>query len=653
MRRIGTIPLGAALLVLTVTAYLPLWNNHFVDLDDTLYITANPDVSGGLSWSSFGWAWATFHGNYWQPVSWLSLQFDAHFFSGQTADGQPILSARAFHLDNLCWHCGSTFLLFTLLQRLTGTRWRSFLVAALFALHPLHVESVAWATERKDVLSVFFGLVTVWAYIAYAAQPGWRRYLVMLSLFALSLMCKPMLITLPFALLLLDYWPLRRVSPRRLVLEKLPLMAVSALFLLLVVLAREQTEGGVSLERLPLSARFANAGAAYGWYLLHTVWPFQLGVLYLHPGNDWSPVSVAAGVGALVALTALTTWQVRRRPWLLVGWLWFVVGLLPVIGLGQGGDQAWADRFTYWPHIGLFLAVVWGLSEVVERLHIPTAACGVAAALVVGCCGALTWIHVGYWHDPETLWNQTLSVSATNHRAHCNLGLYYLGAGRLDVAANHFAEAVRLRPSNADYHFFWGTVLQALGNEEVAAEQLQEAIRRMEETAKRRQEPVERCPNYGSAWQNLGVIRLNQEQPTAAAECFGNVLVAQPEAADARAGLGRALWAVGRRQEAVDLFQDALRRNLNEADAWHGLGVAFLTRGDLRKAIEALTTAVRLRPYSVMALSDLGVALDRHGQCTEAVSQHFAAACKFNSSGITYWRPETSALRRPKPCRAP
>jgi tetratricopeptide (TPR) repeat protein len=625
MRRFGTAYLCAGLFAMTVAAYLPLWHCDFVDLDDTLYITGNPNVIGGLSSSGCRWAWTNLRAGYWQPVSWMSLQFDAHFFSSHTSDGRTILSARAFHLDNLCWHCGSSLLLFTWLQRVTAARWRSFLVAALFGLHPLHVESVAWAAERKDVLSVFFGILTLWAYVHYAAEPGWRRYLLMAAVYTVSLLCKPMLMTLPFVLLLLDYWPLRRTAPVRLALEKLPLLALAAACAVITLLSREASGGGVSLERLPLSARLANAGTAYGWYLLHTVWPGRLTVLYLHPVNDWSPWAVGAGVGALVSLTVLAVWQRRRRPWLLVGWLWFAGSVVPVIGLTQGGDQAWGDRFTYWPHIGLFIAAIWGLAELVERLHLRAAVSGTVGALVLGCLGALTWLQAGYWHDTETLWEHALTVSDANHRAHCNLGLYDFGHGRLDAAEGHFAEAVHLRPSNGDYHYYLGVVLLALGKENDAAEQLQEAVRRLEEAAERRREPAEQNPNLGNAWQNLGMIRLEQGQPEVAAACFRKVLELQPEAADARAGLGRALWTAGRRSEAVELFQDALRRDPNEPDAWHGLGVAYLTQDDRTKALEALNTAVRLRPYSVMALSDLGVALDRDGQWVDAAARQFAA----------------------------
>jgi tetratricopeptide (TPR) repeat protein len=611
MRRLGTAHLCAGLLALTVAAYLPLWNNGFVNFDDRLYITENPAVTKGLSWSGLRWAWTNFHVGYWQPVSWMSLQFDAHFFSSHTPDARTILSARAFHLDNLFWHCGSVVLLFTWLQRLTAARWRSFLVAALFALHPMRVESVAWAAERKDVLCVFFGLLTLWAYTRYAAEPGWRRYVVVAGVYALSLLCKPMLMTLPFALLLLDYWPLHRPSFGRRVLEKLPLVALGAASGVVTAFTRNQTQTAVTLEMLPLSARLANAATAYGWYLVHTAWPRSLGVLYPHPESEWDLSAIIAGAGALLGLTALAAWQLRRRPWLLVGWLWFVVALLPVIGLAQGGSQAWADRFTYWPHIGLFVAVVWGLGELAERSRIAAGTLGTAGALVLGCFGVLTWLQVGYWKDSQTLWEHTLAVTESNHSAHANMGILSMEEGRLERAESHFAEAVRLRPRSAEYHYSLGVVLLSLGRDDDAAGQLRTA--------------VQLEPAFGDAWHNLGMAHLRQERPAAAAACFRKALELQPEAADARAGLGRALWADGKRSEAIEAFRFALNYDANEADSWHGLGVACLTRGDLSGAVAALTTAARLRPNSVSVASDLAVALDRDGQWTEAASRLFEA----------------------------
>jgi tetratricopeptide (TPR) repeat protein len=617
--------LGAALLALTIVAYWPLWHNDFIDFDDEQYITDNRHVTGGISARNFGWAWSTFHGIYWQPISWLSLQLDAHLFSTYSATGEPIPSPAAFHGQSLFWHAASTLLLFGLLNRLGAGRWRSFLVAALFAVHPLHVESVAWAAERKDVLSVFFGLLAVWAYVSYAAAPGWRRYAVVVGAFALSLLSKPMLLTLPFALLLLDYWPLRRlwpdppadsaertaVPPLRLVLEKVPLLVLATAIGFLTFQGRVQAGSVTPLQVLPLSARLANAATAYGWYVAHTFFPGGLAVLYPHPHGNWAILPVVAGVGLLLGVTLLACWQARRRRWLIVGWLWFVGSLVPVIGLAQGGEQAWADRFSYWPHIGLFVAIVWGLAEGVERFRIPVAVSGAAAALGLGGLALLTWNQVGYWHDTLTLWEHALAVTEGNYVAHVHCGERHLKQSRPDLAERHCAEAVRILPGSPQICFALGQALLTLGKNDEAAVQFRDA--------------VQSDPANADTWQNLGVSRLRQGRPTQALRSFRKVLELQPDSADALGGLGHALWRTGQCDEAVRSFQAALEHNHNSADAWNGLGVAYLTQGNLEEANEAFVRAGRLNPQLVSACSNRGVALARQGRWADAVTCHSAA----------------------------
>jgi tetratricopeptide (TPR) repeat protein len=478
--RVGNAWLFAVLALLTVTAFLPVWKNGFVDIDDDWYITANPRVIQGWTPQGFEWAWTTFRGKYWQPLSWLSLQLDAHLFSTQSAAGERVLSPAAFHGQSLCWHVASVLLLFALWQRLTGARWRSFLVAALFAVHPMRVESVAWATERKDVLSVFFGILTLWAYGRYAEKRSWWRYLAVAAAFSLSLLSKPMLMTLPFMLLLLDYWPLCRMSSAvlpdgsmrsapaplsvsRLLLEKALFFALAAGIAVVTAIARDQTKAAVPLSDLPMSARLANALTAYGSYVLNTFYPVHLAVLYPHPLENWSMASVLAGAGLLLVISLISLRMAKQWPWLIVGWFWFVVALLPVIGFAQGGPQALADRFCYWPHIGLFVAVAWGLGELVERQRIPSLFCGIGGASVLGCLAVLTWIQVGFWHDPLTLWQRALAVTERNAEAHDHLGKYYLERGQVDEAEYHFAEAFRIEPRSLDHRRSLSITLQRPG----------------------------------------------------------------------------------------------------------------------------------------------------------------------------------------------
>jgi hypothetical protein len=452
MTRFRTATLCAALLALTVAAYLPIWNNHFIDLDDGTYITDNPGVMEGLSWSGFCWAWTNQDAPYRQPLTWLSLQFDAHFFSSLSPDGKVLLSPAAFHGQSLFWHAASVLLLFGLLGRLRGKAWPSFLVAALFAVHPMHVESVAWAAERKDVLCVFFGLLALAAYLRHVRRPSKLLYLGVLAAYSASLLSKPMLISLPLLLLLLDYWPLRRfgagtepLSLRRLIVEKIPLFVLALVMAILTLESRADHGALVSLDALPLSARLANALTAVGWYLASTLCPVRLAILYPHPYDDWSGWQALAGAACLLSVTALALWQGKRRPWLLVGWGWFLVSLAPVLGLAQGGAQAWADRFSYWPHIGLFVALVWEARAALARWRIGMLVSRGAAALVLGSLAALTWVQVGHWRDSVTLWEHTLAVTVDNARAHQHLSLGYRKQGRLAEADFHIDRAHALQ----------------------------------------------------------------------------------------------------------------------------------------------------------------------------------------------------------------
>jgi tetratricopeptide (TPR) repeat protein len=422
--------------------------------------------------------------------------------------------------------------------------------------------------------------------------------------------------TLPFVLLLLDYWPLARLRPaaaswRKLVLEKVPLFVLAAGSGVATLLAREHEGTLVPLGALPLSDRLANAATAYAWYLSHTVWPAHLAILYPHPERNWSVPAAVAGVAVLLAGSLLSLWQLRRRPWLAVGWFWFVGTLLPVIGLAQGGMQAWADRFSYWPHIGLFVAGVWGLGSLAERFRIPAGLLGPVTALALGSLAVATWVQLGYWRDAVTVWERALAVTKDNQGAHLNLGEQYAGRGRLDESEKQFAEAVRLRPDVVEAQYSLATILLALGREEEAADHFREVL--------------VRAPTNTDAWHNLGLARLRQGKPELAVRSFRKVLELQPDSPDTLAVLGQALWRTGKRPEALQALRAALDANPECADAWNGLGVAHLTEGRLPEATEAFSRAQSLSPLLVSAQSSLGVALGRQGRWAEAVTWHVRA----------------------------
>jgi tetratricopeptide (TPR) repeat protein len=645
MRRVSvSVLVSAGLVVLVLAAYAPLWVNQFIDLDDGLYVWQNPHVLGGLTGPNVAWAWTTSHAGFWFPLTWMSLQLDATLSPGLRL-GDQASPAAVFHGQNLFWHAATAVLLFWTLRRLTGSLWCSALVAALFAVHPLHVESVAWATERKDVLSTFFLVLTVLAYAHYAERPTAGRYFLVLASFVLGLLAKPMLVTLPFALLLLDFWPLHRwrrapepmtvkeserkksggkdtaVPPapvfgrgsRGLLLEKVPLLAVAVAAAVVTVLAQRTTRAVRPLSDIPLSARLANAVVSYGWYLEKTFWPAGLEVFYCHPRGNWQWGPVLAAAAAVAAITAGAVAGARRWPWLAVGWLWFLGTLVPVIGLVQSGDQARADRFVYVPHVGLFVALAWAAAALADRLRVRAAVRAAAACLCLAGLATATWVQVGYWHDQETLFAHTLAVNPDNHRAHYNVANYYArraaaegDPGLLRLAREHYDRAIALQP---DYRYYGG-----LGVLLVSAEQFTQAQEQLEKA-------LALNPDAAEVWHMLGVARLRAGRPAQAEQALRRALEIDPDAADRRAELGNALWKQGRTADAEAQWQQALRANANEPEALVGMGTLLLKQGRDREAARRLAAGAR----SPEQLSLLGLALGRLGLWPQAVQAQQAA----------------------------
>ena len=462
----------------TLAVFVRVIHFEFLNYDDPLYVTANPRVQQGLSVEGIRWAFTTFTAANWHPLTWISLMLD-----GSIGGPGPLV----FHLTNVILHLANVLLLFFLLDRMSGRPRRSAVVAALFAIHPLHVESVAWIAERKDVLSTLFLLLTLIAYARFVEQPDLPRRLAVVLLFALGLLAKPMLVTLPILLLLVDAWPLRRSAPwRSLVLEKLPLFALSIATGALTVAAQHRAETVGSLAGYPLGVRVANAIVATATYLGRTIWPTRLAVFYPHPGASLGAVAVA---GSAVVLFALTSWAIRlrrNRPYLLIGWGWYLVTLAPVVGIVQVGWQARADRYTYIPLIGIFLAVVWAVSEGLAAR--PVLLSSLAWAVVVPL-GITAFVQAGYWRDSETLFRHALAVTDDNAVAHSNLGTALLRRGVLPEAEGHFTEAVRINPYFAEAHSNLGVALGRQG--------------RIDEAILEWQRALELQPDYPDARRNL------------------------------------------------------------------------------------------------------------------------------------------------------
>jgi tetratricopeptide (TPR) repeat protein len=637
--------LGVLLALLTLAVFLPAVRHDFVSFDDDLYVSENPAVLSGLTWANLRWAFTTLHAGYYQPATWVSLQLDAQLFGGRP---------WGFHLGNVLWHTANVVLVFAVLRRLTGDLGRSAAVAALFAVHPLHVESVAWVTERKDVLSLFFGLVTLLAYAAWVERRGTWRYLLVLAAFALALVAKPMLVTLPFVLLLLDFWPIQRVklvAPREppasqsaicnlqsVIVEKLPLFALSFAMAALTVHAHWRTGGLVPLDHLPFGARLANAVVACAWYLGKTFWPVGLAPFYPYRTHELTDGQVVASAGLLLAVTAAALAVIKTRPYLAVGWLWFLGTLVPVLGLLQAGEQPVADRFTYFPHLGLFLMVVWGVAGVLP----PALPRALAAALTVAACLALavcSRLQLAHWQDSRSVLEHALRVTEDNPAAHNALGTALAKQGRLEAARAHFSEAVRLDPRSVKARLNLGQALLALGRPAEAVGPYREALRLHsgaamahfhlgvalyqsgQSRAARDQfaEAVRLDPELTLARFNMGIVLAEEGDTAGAVSQWRRALDLDPESAAAvHAQLGRVLLRAGRCEEAAEHYREALRREPGSASTAYQAGRAAARCGRPEEAEEAFRRAIRLEPGMVHGRCALALLCARRGKQEEA-----------------------------------
>jgi tetratricopeptide (TPR) repeat protein len=623
----------------------------FVNADDGDYVAANQHVLAGLSIDGVQWAFTTFHAHNWHPLTWLSLQLDSQLFG---------TSAPVYHRTNVVLHAVNTLLLFWLLQRLTGAMWCSALVAALFGLHPTHVESVAWISERKDVLSALFWLLTMAAYAWYAERPSMGRYVLVVLAFVLGLMAKPMLVTLPTVLLLLDYWPLRRwpaeqphatryapASWHWLVVEKLPLFVLAAASIVLTLAA--QTRLVRTLEQMSLSARVGNALVSWVQYIVMTLWPVNLAMDYPHPGNalpTWQPVVAAVFlIGASVALL----WGGRTRRYLAVGWLWYLGTLVPVIGLVQAGGQAMADRYNYIPSIGLFIILAWGLADwcaqTSTRVRWAAGLCGAAVAL----CALLTPLQVHHWRDSEALWRHALAATKESSAAHNQLAMALADKGKPGEALEHFERGLQLGPYARTYGYM-GRVLLELDNLEEAAKNLQRAVSLepdwasahlwLARTRKRQGRPQDAVPEFNAALalnEHLNEARLELVDALAELGDFDKsreqleiLMRADPQSASLHQELGRLYKRQGKLAEAVACYDRALALEPGFHEAWNNKGVALEGLDQFAAAAEAYRHAVDLQPEQVVYRLNFAHALWENRERASAASQ-FSVAFRLNS----------------------
>jgi tetratricopeptide (TPR) repeat protein len=645
----------ALLVVVTVALYWPATSHDFVNYDDPAYVTNNAQVQAGLTWQGLVWAFGQLHGEqtYWHPLTWVSHMLDCQLFG---------LKPAGHHLVNLLCHTVNTILVFLVFRQMTGAVWRCAVLAALFGLHPLQVDTVAWVAERKNLLGALFWLLTMWGYSGYVEAHRLESkvqnlrsrftfhvshfYLLSLFCFVLGLMCKPVLVTLPFVLLLLDYWPLGRLRTQGLrlkpllplVWEKLPFFALAAASSLVTLLAHHSLGSLETAARLPLDLRLENALVSYLRYLGKVIWPSHLAVFYPYP-EAWPAPQIACCVLLLLAISALVARAAPTRPYLFVGWFWFLGVLVPFIGLIQAGTQAMADRFAYVPLIGLLILLIWGTPALVNRWRCGVAALPVAAVVAILLCLALTRQQLGHWRDSETLFRHALEVTEKNTLAHNNLGKALLDKGRIDEAIRHFRTATHLDYAFAYYNL--GLALDRKGQAEEAIRQYQEAIRlrpdyadahnnlgaalfnqgRIDEAIRQYQDALRLKPDDVTAHYNLGAAFAKRGQDDDASHHYHQTIRLKPDYADAHYNLGVLRIKQGRTDDAIILFQKALQLKPDYADAHNNLGSALGGKGQLEEAIRQFREALRLKPDLLSARNNLRKALLDTGQTNGVVRQ--------------------------------
>jgi len=619
MRRDAAISIALAVAVLAI--YGPVVRYEFVNYDDGAYVFENRHVKQGLTLDSVIWAFSNTEEANWHPLTWLSHMLDCQLFD---------LNAGLHHLTNILIHAASSVLLYLVLKRMTGAVWRSAAVAAVFAIHPTHVESVAWVAERKDVLSTFFWVLTTGAYVLYVERPGWGRYWLVVALLALGLMAKPMLVTLPFTLLLLDFWPLKRLgwsaaggkpgtdaafwsTARGLVWEKAPLFVMAGIVSVVTYIA-QQTVGAMSpVDELPVATRLGNAAISYVMYIGMAFWPGDMAVFYPYT-TDLELWRIAGAVVVLAAVTVAAVMAYRRpsrlgravpgRPYLAVGWLWYLGTLVPVIGLVQVGSQSMADRFTYIPFVGLFMAIVWWIADLVpsgRRAQIGLGAAWGAALAAWAACAAF---QVTHWQNTMTLFGHAIAVTKDNWVAYDNLGAALRKQDKIDEAIAYIREGLRIRPLDAGGHGRYGEALAAKGETQAAITEYQAALR-----LDSRQPEVHN--NFGSALYSLG--RRDE-----AIRQYLKALDGKPDYAEAHHNLALAFTEEGNLTQAESHCRDALRYKPDFAGAHAALGNIFARQGNLNEAMAEYREALRLKPDSTEAHANLAIALASLGRPDEA-----------------------------------
>lgn len=622
--------------ILVTVVLIPYWqvgDFDFIHMDDEDYVTENQTTRAGMTVEGIIRAFTEFHSANWHPLTWISHMIDCELYG---------LNPRGHHWTNVQFHGINTVLLFILLQQMTGALWRSALVAALFGLHPLHVESVAWVAERKDVLSTFFGLLMLMAYTRYARRPRLLRYLPVVFLFSLGLMAKPMLVTFPFLLLLLDIWPLKRIqrafvsgsdieSPTfsmgrflPLLKEKIPLFILVAGSCVVTFLAQQRGGAVGSFGIITPGIRIANALGTYLSYLEKTVWPYPLVVFYPHPGSAISTIRAAGAAIAIAAVTTIAIHLRHRHPYVGVGWFWYLGTLVPVIGLVQVGSQAMADRYTYIPLIGIFIIVVWGATDILKgkRFHKPILA--ISAGLLLSILTVCTHYQVRHWKDSVTLFTHAAETTENNWLAYNNLGSALDIEGRSVEATANIRKALAISPGYVDALYNLGRALYQQGDSEEAEVYYRKALRRN--------------PDHLSSHLNLANLLAEKGQTKEAIDHYKDVLRIQPGNSNTHNNLAVLFGNQNQNLKARHHFKEAIRSNPRSVDANYNYGSFLLKHGEKKEAMTHIGKALSIlhnieghaiKPFYARIYFDFGVGLAERGQ-TETAIVFFEKALEIN-----------------------
>jgi len=611
--KLQTIIILLLLAAATLAVYQQVRGHDFIAFDDDLYVTDNVNVQNGLTWRGVKWAFTTTQAYNWHPLVWISHMLDCQLYK---------LNPAGHHFTNVLFHIANTLLLFLVLNRMTGSFWRSGFVAALFALHPLHVESVAWVSERKDVLSTFFWLLTMWLYVHYVQRPRFANYLPIMLALALGLMAKQMLVTLPLALLLLDYWPLERftlgahrkssghkgrfgtASFSRCFLEKLPLLALSAAASVIVLVVQSEA---TLVKSIPLKYRIGNALVAYAEYIRKMFWPADLGILYPHPETNLPIWKMLAAGLLLLCISILVVRYFRSRRWLAVGWLWYLGTLVPVIGLVQVGLQAMADRYTYIPLIGLFIIIAWGADELFTKQRCRSIVLAAGAVTVLLALAVVTWRQVSYWQNSITLYKHTVAVTANNDILHYNLGMLLLEEGNTDEAIEHWSKAVRIRPDQPTIHKNLAILLSQQGDIDGAIEHYRNVLKlqpRDEAVHKTLGNLLAKLDTAEKLF-NRGNVLAKQEDLDEAITCYTRSLQLRPNYAPAHNNLGNALFLQGKLEQALTHYSEAVQYDPNLVDAHYNMAFLLAKRGSTDEAIREYRKVLEIDPNHTKAFGAL------------------------------------------------